>query len=75
MRVAVIGGTGMTGAHTVSALGDGGHDAVVVARSRGADVATGAGLDEALSGVEAVIDVTNARARDAAGRPASSSAP
>ena len=50
MRVAVIGGTGMTGAHTVRALRDGGHDAVVVARSRGVDVATGAGLDEALPG-------------------------
>ncbi len=66
MRVAVIGGTGLVGAHTVGALRDGGHHTVVVARSQGVDVATGAGLDAALAGVDAVIDVTNAQAQDAA---------
>jgi len=38
----------------------------VVARSTGTDVTTGAGLDTALGGVEAVIDVTNTAAQDAA---------
>ena len=67
MRVAVIGGTGLCGGHVVDALGRIGHDAVVVARSRGVDVATGEGLDDALAGAEAVIDVTNAPAPEELG--------
>ena len=59
MRVAVVGGTGLVGRHTVTALRRAGHDAVVLARSFGVDVATGDGLDGALRGVEAVVDVTN----------------
>jgi uncharacterized protein YbjT (DUF2867 family) len=59
MRIAVIGGTGVVGRHTVEALWRAGHDAVVVARAHGVDVSTGEGLDAALVGVEAVIDVTN----------------
>jgi uncharacterized protein YbjT (DUF2867 family) len=65
MRIAVIGGTGVVGRHTVAALRRAGHDAVVVARTRGVDVLTGAGLDDALVGVDAVIDVTNVQAPDA----------
>jgi uncharacterized protein YbjT (DUF2867 family) len=65
MRIAVIGGTGVAGRHTVEALRRAGHDAVVVARSRGVDVSTGKGLDDALVGVDAVIDVTNVQALDA----------
>ncbi len=65
MRVAVVGGTGLVGRHTSRALRQARHDAVVVARSTGADVVTGAGLDAALAGVEAVIDVTNTVAADA----------
>ena len=65
MRIAVIGGTGVVGHHTVEALGRAGHDVVVVARSHGVNVATGEGLDDALVGVEAVVDVTNIQAPDA----------
>jgi uncharacterized protein YbjT (DUF2867 family) len=64
MRIAVIGGTGLVGRHTVGAVERGGHDAVVVARSRGVDVLTGEGLDGALAGVDAVIDVTSFEAED-----------
>ncbi len=66
MRVAVIGGTGLVGRHATKALRYAGHDAVVVARSTGTDVTTGANLDAALAGVQAVIDVTNTAAGDAA---------
>ncbi len=59
MRIAVIGGTGLVGRHTVDALERAGHEAVVVARSRGIDVATGEGLDQALAGAGAAVDVTN----------------
>lgn len=62
MRVAVIGGTGNIGRLTVTALRQSGHDPVVVARSHGVDVITGTGLEHALAGVGAVIDVTNTAA-------------
>jgi uncharacterized protein YbjT (DUF2867 family) len=66
MRVAVVGGTGLVGRYTVEALEREGHEVVVVARSRGVDVTTGAGLDEALAGVESLVDVTNSTATDPA---------
>ncbi|MGA9577096.1 MAG: NAD-dependent epimerase/dehydratase family protein [Terrimicrobiaceae bacterium] len=48
MRLAVIGGTGVAGRYTVESLRRAGHDTVVIARSRGVDVSTGRGLDDAL---------------------------
>lgn len=59
MRVAVIGGTGLVGRAVVSALQRSGHDPVTVSRAQGVDVVTGAGLDQALSGAEAVVDASN----------------
>ena len=59
MRVAVAGGTGVVGRRVVAALEHRGHDAVVLARSRGTDLTSGAGLSGALNGVEALIDVTS----------------
>ena len=66
MRIAVIGGTGGVGRHTVAAAERAGHETVVVSRSRGVDVTTGEGLKRALAGVDAVIDVTNLQAADVA---------
>lgn len=60
MRVAVAGGTGLTGREVVRAVRAAGHEAVVMARATGVDLATGAGLDAALAGVDAVVDVTSA---------------
>jgi uncharacterized protein YbjT (DUF2867 family) len=65
MRIAVIGGTGIAGRHTVDAARRAGHEAVVVARSRGIDVSTGEGLDDALAGVDTVIDVSAMQGPDA----------
>jgi len=59
MRIAVAGGTGLVGRQVVSLLGQAGHQPVVLARSQGMDLTTGAGLDAALSGVDVVIDVSN----------------
>jgi uncharacterized protein YbjT (DUF2867 family) len=59
MRIAVAGGTGLVGTRTVAALADAGHDPVRLARSLGVDLTTGAGLDAALVGVDAVVDVSN----------------
>jgi uncharacterized protein YbjT (DUF2867 family) len=59
VQLAVVGGTGVVGRHVVDAATRSGHDVVVLARSRGIDAVTGAGLDEALRGVDALIDVSN----------------
>jgi uncharacterized protein YbjT (DUF2867 family) len=59
MRVAVAGGTGLSGRHLVEALARHGHEPVVIARSRGVDLLTGRGLDAALDGVDTVVDVSN----------------
>ncbi|UDY23536.1 SDR family oxidoreductase [Nocardioides sp. Kera G14] len=59
MRIAVAGGTGWTGRLVVAALKARGDEAVVLARSVGVDLRTGAGLAERLVEVDAVIDVTN----------------
>jgi uncharacterized protein YbjT (DUF2867 family) len=57
MKIAVAGATGRVGTHVVDVLGTRGHDVVPMARSTGVDVITGAGLAEALSGVECIVDV------------------
>lgn len=59
MRVAVAGGTGLVGQMVVRALTEDGHEPVVIARSRGVDMVSGDGLDAALAGAEAVVDVSN----------------
>jgi uncharacterized protein YbjT (DUF2867 family) len=64
MRVAVVGATGRIGRPTVAALDRTGHEPVEISRSRGVDVLAGDGLDEALAGVSAVIDVSNCAATD-----------
>src|SRR5690606_1971075 len=66
MRVAVAGATGNIGSWTVAALERDGHETVRISRSLGVDLLTGEGLDEALTGAEAVIDVTNAPPSDRA---------
>lgn len=59
MRIAVAGGTGVVGRHVVEAAAAAGHEAIVLARSIGVDLRTGSGLDAALDGVHAVVDVSN----------------
>jgi len=59
MRVAVAGGTGRTGRHVLDGLAGSGHEPVVLSRSSGVDLVTGAGLAAMLAGVGAVIDVSN----------------
>ncbi len=64
MRIAVAGATGNIGRLTVSGLEDAGHHVVRMSRSLGVDLATGVGLDHALTGVEAVVDTTNSTVAD-----------
>ncbi|MET7305441.1 NAD(P)H-binding protein [Embleya sp. NPDC005575] len=66
MRIAIAGATGNIGALTATALERNGHDVVRISRSLGVDLVTGDGLDEALTGVDAVVDATNGPATDRA---------
>ncbi|CAB4703142.1 MAG: NAD(P)H-binding protein [Actinobacteria bacterium] len=63
MRIAVAGGTGVVGRHVVSEARARGHEVVVLARSAGVDLTTGAGLVDLLDGVDAVVDVTGTSAQ------------
>ena len=58
MKVAVVGGAGLAGRHTVEAFRAAGDEALVLSRRTGVDAATGKGLAAALDGVDAVVDVT-----------------
>lgn len=60
MRIVVAGGTGTVGRHVVEVGRGRGHDVVGISRATGHDLARGReGLDAALEGADAVVDVTN----------------
>ncbi|HWD62430.1 MAG TPA: SDR family oxidoreductase [Humibacter sp.] len=65
MRIAVAGGTGTVGKHVVASLNAGGHEAVSLSRASGVDLVSGTGIDEAIRGVDAVIDVTSTSSQSA----------
>ena len=64
MKIAVTGATGRVGTHIVDILEAGGHEVVPISRSNGVDVITGEGLDEALAGVECVVDAATGPSPD-----------
>ncbi|OZB83211.1 NmrA family NAD(P)-binding protein [Microbacterium sp. 13-71-7] len=66
MRITVIGGTGLIGARLVRALRAGGHEVWAASRATGVNSYTGEGLEEALSGAEVVVDVSNSSYTDEA---------
>ena len=55
-KIAVTGATGRVGSPLVEILEQRGHDVVAIARSKGIDVISGEGLDDALAGVDTIID-------------------
>jgi uncharacterized protein YbjT (DUF2867 family) len=59
MKIAVAGGTGTVGRHAAEVARERGHEVVVLTRSNGVDLVSGRGLDEALRGVDVVIDASN----------------
>jgi uncharacterized protein YbjT (DUF2867 family) len=64
MKIAVTGATGRVGTHIVDILEADGHEVVPISRSNGVDVITGEGLDEALAGVECVVDAATGPSPD-----------
>jgi uncharacterized protein YbjT (DUF2867 family) len=57
-KIAVAGATGRVGRPVVDILESSGHDVVPISRSQGGDVISGEGLDQALTGVDTIIDVS-----------------
>jgi uncharacterized protein YbjT (DUF2867 family) len=66
MKITVIGGTGLIGSRLTRTLQGAGHDVLVGARSTGVNSYTGEGLEEALTGAEVLIDVSNSSYTDEA---------
>ena len=62
--IAVTGATGRLGSHLVEILAQRGHDVIPIARSRGVDVISGEGLEEALAGAETIIDAATGPSPD-----------
>ncbi|MEU2037113.1 SDR family oxidoreductase [Nocardia niwae] len=67
MRVAVVGASGRIGREVTDVLRSHGHEVVVISRSAGVDVHTGAGLADALAGVDVVVDAINAATTETEG--------
>src|SRR3954470_7008798 len=63
-RIAVVGATGRVGRHLVDVLQERGDDVVAISRSLGVDVISGDGLDDALAGVETIVDVATGPSPD-----------
>jgi len=59
MKIVVIGGSGLIGTKLVNNLREHGHEAVAASPASGVDTLTGAGLAEALTGTQVVVDVSN----------------
>lgn len=59
MKIVVIGGSGLIGTKLVNKLREHGHEAVAASPASGVDTLTGAGLTEALTGAQVVVDVSN----------------
>lgn len=59
MKIVVIGGTGLIGSTVVEKLTARGHEAVPASPQTGVDTLTGAGLADALTGADVVVDVSN----------------
>jgi uncharacterized protein YbjT (DUF2867 family) len=66
MRIVIAGATGRIGRRTSAMLKEAGHQAVPVCRGAGVDAYTGSGLDDALRGADALVDVTNTPSADKA---------
>jgi uncharacterized protein YbjT (DUF2867 family) len=63
-KIAVTGATGRVGSHVVEILAQRGHEVVPIARSKGVDVVSGEGLEEALAGAETIIDTATGPSPD-----------
>ena len=63
MKITVFGATGLIGSKVVDLLNHAGHDVVAASRAS-ADVLTGDGLADALTGADVLVDMTNSPSFD-----------
>ena len=61
MKVVVIGGSGLIGSQVVTRLNEHGHDASPASLETGLNVLTNEGVEDAVTGAEVLIDVSNSR--------------
>ncbi len=59
MKIVVIGGTGLIGRQVIEKLNAHGHDATSASPESGVNTVTNQGVDEAVTGAEVLIDVSN----------------
>jgi len=59
-KIVVIGGTGLIGTKLVNNLRKRGHEVVAASPRSGVDTFTGAGVAEAVTGAQVVVDLANA---------------
>jgi uncharacterized protein YbjT (DUF2867 family) len=59
MKIVIIGGTGRVGSNVARRLAAQGHEAVPASPGTGVDTITGEGLAAAMTGADAVVDVSN----------------
>ncbi|MFL6108999.1 MAG: SDR family oxidoreductase [Marmoricola sp.] len=64
MRIAVAGATGLIGSKLTELARSEGHEVVEIARETGFDLLVGDGIDAALAGTDAVVDVTQSPTLD-----------
>ena len=63
-KIAVTGATGRLGSHLVELLESSGHEVVSISRSNSVNVITGEGLEDALAGVDTVVDTATGPSPD-----------
>jgi uncharacterized protein YbjT (DUF2867 family) len=66
MKIAVAGATGRLGSHLVQVLEERGHGVVPISRSHGVDLTTAVGLEQALQGVDCIVDAATGPSPDEA---------
>jgi uncharacterized protein YbjT (DUF2867 family) len=66
MLIAVAGASGRLGTHLVKVLEERGHGVVPISRTHGLDVITAVGLEQALRGVDGIIDAATGPSPDEA---------
>ncbi|TML05875.1 MAG: epimerase [Actinobacteria bacterium] len=64
MKIAVAGATGRVGRHTADVLEERGHEVVRMSRTTGVDVISGEGLEDALLGVQSIVDAATGPSPD-----------
>ena len=66
MQIAVAGASGRLGTHLVQVLEERGHRVVPISRTHGIDVVTAVGLEQALLGVDCIVDAATGPSPDEA---------